>query len=140
MTLRRAVALPAVLFAMALTSALVVGGVYAARTLGTRGRIVRSATELYWPAERVLTELVAIWDTTGRAAMPVGAVIAEPVISVEGVVVSAWVTRLSEESYWMVAEAVSSTPDRIRSRVALLVRSAEGRIRPAPGAAWTRLP
>jgi hypothetical protein len=136
---RPAMALPAVLFAMTLTSALVVGGVYAARTLGTRARLTTSATELQSPVEAVLIELVANWDTAGRAAMPIGTVVERQTL-VGGVPVIARVLRLNQHTYWLVAEATSQTSHGIQSRLGLLVRSAEGGIGPVPGPAWTRLP
>jgi hypothetical protein len=137
---RRGVALPAVLFAIALTSALVVGGVYTARTSHTRARLAKSASELQSPIERVLVDLVAAWDTAGRAAMPTAVVAVEPTTSPDGVAVAVQVTRLNEYTYWIFAEATSPTPRGIRSRIGLLVRSAEGRIRPVSGPAWIRLP
>jgi hypothetical protein len=137
---RRGAALPAVLFAMLLTSALVVGGVYAARSSHTRARLIISATDLQSPVERVLVELVAAWDTGGRRAMAVGAVAVEAPPASDAVPVAAWITRLNEHTYWMVAEATSPTGYHVRSRLGLLVRSAEGRIQPVSGPAWTRLP
>jgi hypothetical protein len=140
MRVRRAAALPAVLLALALTSALVVGGVHVARAAHTRARLAESATGLQSATERALVELVAAWDTAGRAAMPTGTVVVEPNASLEGVSVAVQVTRLNEHTYWLVAEANSSTPHGIRTRVGLLVRAAEGRIGPVSGPAWTHLP
>jgi hypothetical protein len=140
MRLRPGAALPAALFAIALTSALVVGGVYAARTSHTRARIAKSASDLQSPIERVLVELIAGWDTAGRSAMPVRTAVAEPTAFQDGVAVAVQVTRLNEYTYWILAEATSATPQGIRSRIGLLVRTAEGRIQPLSGPAWTRLP
>ena len=140
MRLRSAAALPAVLFAMALTSALVVGGVYAARTMASRAWLTKSAAELPASTERVLVDVVADWDTAGLAAMPIGAVVVESPVAVDGVLVSVRVTRLNQYTYWMVAEAAGPISRRIESRLGLLARSAEGRIRPVDGPAWTRLP
>jgi hypothetical protein len=137
---RRAAALPAVLFATALTSALVVGGVYAARTSHARARLAKSATELQSPAERVLVELVADWDTAGHAAMLAGTEDVLPTRSQDGASVAVRVTRLDEHNYWFVAEATRPAPRGMRTRVGLLVRATEGRIQPVPGPAWTRLP
>lgn len=125
---------------MALTSALVVGGVYTARTSHTRARLARSATDLRSTVERALVDLVAAWDTAGRAAMAVGAVAVELPATADSVPVTAWITRLNEHTYWMVAEAASPDAHHVRSRLGLLVRSANGRIRPVSGPAWTRLP
>jgi hypothetical protein len=136
----RGAALPVVLFAMALTSALVVGGMHAARTLGTRARLVRTASALQSPTERVLVDLVAAWDTAGRAAMPIGAVAVDPPVRVDGLEVVVWTTRMNERTWWLVAEASAMTPGRVQSRMALLARAADGQISPVPGPAWTRLP
>jgi hypothetical protein len=133
-------ALPAVLFAMVLTSALVVGGVYAARTLGIRARLTSSATELQSPVERVLVELIADWDTAGRAAMAIGAVVVERRAPVGDIPVIVRVIRLNQYTYWLVADATSPTSYGIQSRLGLLVRSANGGIGTVPGPAWTRLP
>lgn len=137
---RPAAALPAVLFAMALTSALVIGGVHAARTLVTRARLGTSATGLQSPVEGVLVELVARWDTAGRAAMAIGAVVVERHTAEDGVPVVARITRLNQHTYWLVAEASSETSHGMRSRLGLLVRAAERGIGPVPGPAWTWLP
>ena len=137
---RTGAALPAVLLAMALMSALVVGGVYAARTLRIGARLARSSTELYSPVERVLVEAVARWDSTGRAAMPIGAAESGPQVSIDGIPVTIAATRLNERTYWLVAEAQGPASHRIASRLGVLVRVVEGRIRPVPGPAWTRLP
>jgi hypothetical protein len=140
MRARPAAALPAVLFALALTSALVVGGVHVARTAQARARLASAANDLHAPVEYVLVDLVARWDTAAGAAMPVGAVVIRPPVTVHGVQVAASITRLNEHTYWMTAEATSSASHRITSRLGLLVRAAEGRIRPVSGPAWTRLP
>lgn len=140
MTRRAAAALPAVLLSMALMSALVVGGMHAARTLGVRARLARSSTELYSPVERALVDAVAGWDSAARAAMPIGAPFPDPPASIDGVPVTASVTRLNEYTYWLLAEAQGPASHRITSRLGLLIRVAEGRIRPVPGPAWTRLP
>lgn len=137
---RPAAALPAVLFAMALTSALVVGGVHVARTAHARARLAKAAGDLHAPIEYVLVDLVARWDTSASAAMPAGTVVVHPPVTVHGVVVAASITRLNDRTYWMVAEATSPAAHRITSRLGLLVRAADGRIRPVSGAAWTRLP
>ena len=140
MSHRNAVALPAVLFAMTLVSALVVGGVYATRTLVTSARLARTADALHAPAERLIVELVAGWDTAGRAAMPIGAVVFESPGRIDGVPVTASVLRLNEYTYWMIAAARDSSFHGIGSRLSLLVRAANGEIRPVPGPAWTRIP
>ena len=140
MSHRSAVALPAVLLAMALVSALVVGGVYAARTMGIRARVSTSSADIDAPVERALIELVAAWDTAGRVAMPIGTTASVSPTSLQGVPVMASVTRLNEHTYWFVAEAEAPESHGIRSRLALLIRAAEGIVRPVPGPAWTRLP
>lgn len=140
MNLRVGVALPAVLFSMALTSALVVGGVYAARQQGSAARLSRSATELRGPLEQVLVGKVTAWDTAGRSALVVGAVIVESPVRFEGVSVTTWIRRLNEHTYLLVAEAATASSYGIQSRLGLLVHAHEGQIRPVPEAAWMRIP
>jgi len=137
---RVGVALPAVLFSMALTSALVVGGVYAARQQGAAARLARSATELSGPLEQVLVGKVTAWDTAGRSALVIGAVIADSPVRLEGVSVTTRVRRLNQHTYWLVAEAAAASSYGIQSRLGLLVHANEGQIRPVPDAAWMRIP
>lgn len=137
---RVGVALPAVLFSMALTSALVVGGVYAARQQGAAARLARSATELSGPLEQVLVGKVTAWDTAGRSALVIGAVIADSPVRLEGVSVTTRVRRLNQHTYWLVAEAAAASSYGIQSRLGLLVHAREGQIRPVPEAAWMRIP
>lgn len=140
MTRRCGVALPAVLFAVALTSALVVAGAYAARTSNARARLARTATELQAPVERALIDLVVGWDTTVRAAMPIGTTSPEPTRMIEGVSVASWITRLNVYTWWVIAEGASSAAPSSRSRMGVLIRAGDGRIFPVSGPAWTRLP
>ena len=132
--------MPVVLFAMALTSAMVVGGVYVARVQGSAARMARSSTGLHASLEQVLAEKVTNWDTGGRSAAPIGAVVVEASAMVDGVLVATTVRRLSPETYWFVAEAVSSSSLGIQGRLGMLVHSQAGRIRPVPGAPWARIP
>lgn len=140
MSCRGAVALPAVLLAMTVMSALVVGGVYSARTLGVRARLLKSSAENYAPVEHAIVELVAGWDSASRAALPIGGVESSAPAIIDGVPVSASVTRLNQRTYWLVAEARRSPSHGIASRLALLIRVSDGQVRPVPGPAWTRLP
>jgi hypothetical protein len=136
----RAAALPAVLFAMALVSALVVGSVHTARTLRKSARQSHRATALRWPVERVLVDLIAHWDTAGRTAMPIGGVVLEAPTAWEGVPVRVSVTRLNEHVYWMVAEADDSASPHVWSRLGVLVEAQKHQIRLVAGPAWTQLP
>lgn len=140
MRFRAGVALPTVLFSMAMTGALVVGGVYVARQQGSTARLARTATELHAPVERVLVRNVTAWDTAGRSALVIGAVVVESPVTVEDVLVTTRIRRLNQHTYWLVAEAATSSSYGIQSRLGLLVHSGEGRIQPVPGAAWTRIP
>jgi hypothetical protein len=140
MRLRVGVALPAVLLSMALTSALVVGGVYAARQQRSMARLSSSATELHGPLEQVLVGKVTAWDTAGRSALVIGAVIVESPVVLEGVSVTTRIRRLNQHAYWLVAEAATASSYGIQSRLGLLVHAREGEIRPVPDAAWMRIP
>lgn len=137
---RVGVALPAVLLSMALTSALVVGGLHAARQQGSAARLARLATELHGPLEQVLVGKVTAWDTAGRSALVIGAVIVESPVVFEGVSVTTRIMRLNQHAYWLVAEAATASSYGIQSRLGVLVHAHEGQIRPVPDAAWMRIP
>jgi hypothetical protein len=137
---RVGVALPAALLSMALTSALVVGGVYAARQQRSRAKLASSATELNAPLEQVLVGKVTASDTATLSALVVGAVIVEAPVVLAGLSVTTRIRRLNQHTYWLVAEAAISSSYLIQGRLGLLVHCHEGRLRPVPGAAWMRIP
>lgn len=140
MTSRRAAALAAVLLATTLSTAVVVGGAYAARTLAARARLGRTGSDLEVPVERRLIEIIANWDTLARGSIPIGSTVVDPTTTESHAAVVSWVTRLNIQTYWLVAEARSLAEVGMRRRTSVLVRSDSAGVLPVAGGAWTRLP
>jgi hypothetical protein len=140
MSQRRGAALPTVLLAVALISALSVGGIHVARQLIGAARTDRRADVLRGAAERSLTAAVAAWDTLSRAAQPVGVVIGSPPWREDGVAVATWVCRLDARTYWLIAEASSVSRPFLRRRLGLVIHMNGGVAVPVPARAWAPLP
>lgn len=139
MRARLGAALPIVLLAIALVSALAVGSLSVSRALAGAARLPSAGTTLQGAAERALTGLVVSWDTTARAAQPVGVVVAAPPRSEEGVMVTSWTTRIGERTWWLVAEATMESP-ALRRRLGLVIHMKLGAATPVPVRAWATLP
>lgn len=140
MTRRHGMALPAVLFAIALTSALVVGGLYAVRTLVLSGRSALIAWSVDGSLEHGLLSAAADQDSATWLAQPVGTTIERPEQGIDGVSVASWVTRTSENTWWLVAEGTAGTHPRVRRRLGLIVHRFQGETRPVSGPAWVAVP
>jgi len=136
----RGAALPVVLLAMTMASALAVGGVYVARGVAASARLSQRGAALQPSAESVLVEAVANWDSLAWSDQPVGSVVSVTGVSSSGTQTDAWITRLGEHIYWLVAE--SSTPVRpgLRRRIGLLVTVSGGFPTAVPQRGWTELP
>ena len=136
----RGAALPMVLFAMTIASALAVGGAFVARQLAAAARFAQRGSMLQPAAERSLVELIAMWDSSARSDQPIGSVttLASPAIS--GLEVASWVTRSSDRTYWLVAEAASRERPPVRRRIGVLVRVSAGVPALVPLRAWSDLP
>lgn len=137
---RRGAALAVVLFAMALISALVVGAVYASRSMVTSARFSRSGSSLEGPAVRALLSIVARWDSAARAEQPLASDVAVSREVIDGIEVATWITRLSPETWWLVAESVGGTEPGFTRRIGLLVHDSAGVLNAVPGPAWAQLP
>jgi len=129
-----------VLLAVALASALVVGGSFVARQLASSVRAETQSELLQPAAERALVESIAAWDSVSRAAQPIGSSFALPVVAAPPTNVRAWVTRLGESTYWLVAEACVGTRPMLRRRIGVVVRVSGGAATLVPGRAWGELP
>ena len=140
MRLRSGAALAAVLFLMALTSALVVAGVYASRSLAASTRFHRTASAAEEPAERALMAIVAQWDSAGRANQAPGTEVSMPQTVIDSVTVASWITRLSAGTWWLVAETTPGTGTDFARRIGLLVHGSVSIVDAVPGAAWVQLP
>jgi hypothetical protein len=133
-------ALPAVLFAIAMTSALAVGGAYVARQQAAHARLSLQAIQLQPAAEGALATAIAEWDSVARSAQPVGG--SEPIgLRPPGTtVLHLWVTRTDSLTYWLVAEAATERTPIMRRRVGVLVLVQGGSVTPASERAWADLP
>lgn len=142
----RGVALPAVLFTMALGSALAVGGMYVTRQLAASDRLARRGGDLVPAVERALVSAIAGWDSTARAQQQIGSAASLVTPGSLATAVETWITRTSETEYWVVAEARSGGQPPLRRRIGVLVRvsggspGSLGSPRLVPQRAWTELP
>lgn len=139
MNRRAGVALPIVLLAIALVSALAVGSLSISRTVAGSARLPAHGATVHGVAEGALTALVAAWDTAARAADPVGVVMASPSRIEHRATVSTWTTRIGERTWWLVAEASNESP-RLRRRLGLVIHMKQGAATPVPARAWASLP
>jgi hypothetical protein len=138
--MNRGIALPVVLFALALSSALAVGGVYVTRQVAASARAAQRGAALETMSEGALVDAVSSWDSLARAQQAVGAVAALPTSSVDGVESGAWVTRIGASAYWLVAQSTSSSRPVLRRRIGLLIWITNGVPKPVPQRAWGELP
>ncbi len=132
-------ALLAVLLALALTAALVVGGAYVTRQLAAASAIGQRGAELEPRAEEAVARAVVAWDSVARQGQPPGTTVVVDV-SMEGrVQVTVRITRASARSFWVVADAVESAKPLLRRRLGLLVLAGPGGPAPVTGRAWSVL-
>ena len=132
----RGAALPATLFALAITSAMAVGGLYVSRRHSATISESNAALELRPLAEGVAIDAVVQWDSTARAIQPVGVTNALP--GPAGT--NAWITRTGELEYLIVAEARSTRRPALYHRIGLSVVVSEGLVQLPFPRAWTQLP
>jgi predicted anti-sigma-YlaC factor YlaD len=128
---RRGAALPSVLLTVALTSALAVGSVYVSRQLIAGARLTTGALQLQPELESALANAMATWDSSARASQPIGSTVA---------LADAWVTRLAENLYLIVAEASRARAPVLRRRSGVLTTTYGGAARPVPDRAFFELP
>lgn len=137
---RRGAALAAVLFAIALTSALVVGGVYASRSMMTSARFSRAGSSIEGPAVRALLTLVAGWNSAARTEQLPGSEVTMSQEVISGIRVATWITRLSPGTWWLVAESAGGNGPGFTRRIGLLVHDSAGVVNAVHGPAWVQLP
>jgi hypothetical protein len=138
--MRPGVALPVVLFAIAATSALAVGGTYVTRQYAASVHTARRQGELEPAAERALVEAIASWDSVARSEQLVGTAVALKTSTTAGARAEIWVTRATQSTYWLVAEASSDARPPLRRRIGLLVRVSGGAPALVSDRAWSELP
>jgi hypothetical protein len=134
------VALPVVLFAMTMASALTVGGAYVTRQLVASARFAQRANELHPAAEHAIVDAIVAWDTVARNEQPVGAASILPAPDLPGIHTDAWVTRTGTATYWLVADASTDLQPVLRRRIGVLLRVSGGVAEPVPQRAWSELP
>ena len=138
--MKRGAALPMVLFSIAIGSAMVVGGAYVTRQLAA-GSITAQRGALLDPlAEGALVGALAEWDSTERASQPLGVTALLSSVSVPGASASTWITRLTDQTWWLVSEATVSHKPLMRRRLGLLVLVLDGVPAAAHSRAWAELP
>lgn len=138
--MKRGAALPAVLLAMTMASALAVGGAYLSRQHAAAARLANRSGMLQPSAETALIDALASWDSAARADQPVGSVRALSIVSGTTFPTEVWITRASQRLYWLVAEAVSASRPTLRRRLGVLVTDSSGVVRLVPRPAWAELP
>lgn len=138
--MRRAAALPTVLFALSLIGALTVGSAHVTRRAAEDSRADQGTLALGPLAEDALAEFVAGWDPDTMAALPIWGVVLAPGLDGPGVHATVRVTRLDGSAFWVVAEAVTLRKPLIYKRIAVLLLADSVGIQPAPQVAWFELP
>jgi hypothetical protein len=129
-----------VLFALAMTSALAVGGAYVTRQIAASARMAQRGAESEPMSERALAEAVVSWDSVARAQQPIGTVAPLAASRIGAVSTNAWITRISESAYWLVAESTTDLRPVLRRRIGLLIRVSGGVPALVPARAWSELP
>jgi hypothetical protein len=133
-------ALPAVLLALALSSALAVSGAYVTRQLSTTGRAAIRGAELQSSVEAALAENIAGWDSVVWTSQPIGTSTFTHTITIAGVRTQVWRTRTQHSLFWVVGESENDLPPRLRRRVGVLVQVWSGAPIRVSSRAWTELP
>jgi hypothetical protein len=134
---KRGAALAAVLLALSLANALVIGAAYVSRRQAAASRVDGVSAPLQPSAERALVLTIAGWDSVARSQQPIGSTVTPPALVIG---VTVWVTRTSDDLYWLVAEARLGSPNAVSRRVGAVVRSVGGSPRVAFPRGWAELP
>lgn len=134
--MRKGAALPATLFALAITSAMAVGGLYVARRHKASVLDGAVAATLRPRAESAVVEAVVGWDSLARAEQAIGSSVTLDSTADLGI----WVTRTGEFGYLVVAEARTRTPPPFHHRIGLSLVVSAGRPQMPFPRAWTLLP
>ena len=132
-------ALPVVLLALAISSALAIGGAYASRRAAATARSRITLERLADAAETSIGALVASWDTTAMANEPVGQTTSASIATLEQET-GTWVTRLTHSAYWVVAESCGLASPRVCRRQAVVIIFVSGNPIRAYGQLWADLP
>ena len=131
----RGAALPATLFALAITSAMAVGGLHVAHRHKAATLDRNAATVLRSRSETLVVTALASWDSLARAQQPIGVTAAD-----SGAGFAVWLTRTSELEYLIVAEVRTGTRPVLYHRVGATVVIVAGRPRLPFPRAWSQMP
>ena len=133
-------ALPAVLLAITMASALAVGGAFVSRQYAAAARLSQHGSDLLPAADAALVEVIAAWDSAARRSQPVGTVMAFPAGHPSSTRLAVWITRASPQLYWLVAEVSSDSRPVLRRRIGVLVRDSAGIAKTIAWRGWAELP
>lgn len=133
---RRGAALAATLFALAITSAMAVGGAYVARRHSASTMSATVAASLRPRAENAAIDAFVSWDSVARAQQPVGSTVTLDSTIESGL----WVTRTTDLDYLIVSESRTRTRPFFYHRIGLSIVLEAGRPRLPFPRAWTLLP
>jgi hypothetical protein len=140
-SIRRGVALPITLGALAVIAALLAAAFFAASEELHAARAERLRAHALAVAESAIIGAIdpAVWDTTWRAAPP--GLLAVRASDVDGVVDTLRIAKLSARSYLVSASATAGVYPMsfARRRIALLVVDSAGTVRKAGDHAWLEL-
>lgn len=136
----RGAALVAVLLAMSITSALVVGGAYVARQLASATTVQSRGAALEPFAEAAVVSALVSWDSAARAAQVVGETEQLPLTVGGRIQTVTTVTRVGALSWWLVADARDMAKPLLQRRLGVVVTIRDGRFRPIESRAWIELP
>jgi len=135
--MRRAAALPAVLFTISLSSALAVSGVYVARRMAADASADVTAADLLSSSEQALADVIARWDSAARVDQPIAATVE---LGTSSATARSWLTRLGDSTYWLVAESARDVRPGARRRIGALLRLRGGLPSPVADRWWSELP
>jgi hypothetical protein len=136
----RGAALPVVLFALAMVSALSVGGLFVAQRQAVSAQTSQRGSGIETVAESILVTAVANWDSAARSSQPIGTTWSLGTSITPFLRASGWITRSSALDYWIVAEASETSKPLLRRRLGVGIRCENGRPRLASPRAWLDLP
>jgi hypothetical protein len=138
--MKRGAALPVVLLAITMASALAVGGAFVSRQYAGAARLSHHGSDLLPAADAAVVEAIAAWDSAARKTQPVGTVVAFPAGPSSSPRPAVWITRTSPQLYWLVAEASSDSRPVLRRRIGVLVRDSAGIAKTVAWRGWADLP
>jgi hypothetical protein len=132
-------ALPTVLVALGISSALTIGGAFVARRAAASARSRISLERLGDAAEVSIGSVLSSWDTTAMSSLVVGQTVADSTKSSDQQT-STWVTRLTHNSFWIVSESCRRPAPRVCRRNAVALYSISDSNTITYGQPWAELP